>query len=148
MTATTTAFTACDWVLELDDETGTLLDISGSSSNVDVNFDNKIGEFRVFGTEWMTRIQCGKDAGFKIKGIGSTGPDEIRDLIEAWFFNGPSGPRTFRLSSPSDASQQKQYTAECFLKTFKFSGDAASADPVMYDIELVPTGVVTYATIP
>jgi hypothetical protein len=146
MAATTTAFTACDWVVELDDDLGALTDISGSTSTVDVNFDNKIGEFRVFGTEWMTRVQCGKDASFKIKGIATTGASEIRELIEEWFFDG-TGARTLTLSSPSDAAGGVSYTAEVLLKSFKFSGDAASADPVMYDIELTPTGAVNRAVI-
>ncbi len=147
MAATTTAFTACDWVLELDDDANALQDISGSSTTVDVNFDNQIGEFRPFGTQWKTRTQCGKDASFKVKGIATTAANEIRDLVEDWYFNG-SGPRTFRLSSPAGDPTNVRYFAECFLKSFKFSGDAGSADPVMYDIELVPTGEVFREIIP
>lgn len=141
MPATTTAFTACDAVLRLDDATNSLRDISGSSSTTEVNFDNKIGEFRVFGTEWTTRVQCGKDASFKIKGVATTGANEIREIIEAWFFDG-SGARTFQLNSPDENAGSYRYTAEVFLKSFKFSADPKSADPLMYDIELVPTNDV------
>lgn len=146
MPETTTAFTACDWTLELDDDTNTLRDISGSSSNCDVNFDHKTGEFRVFGSEWMKRIQCGKDASFKIKGVATTAANEIRDLVEDWFFSG-SGLRTFRLSSPGNTVGNKRYVAEVFLKSFKFSGDPSSADPVIYEIELAPDGQVTLEVI-
>lgn len=150
MATTTTAFTACDYVLNLDDSVGTPQDISGSSSNVDVNFDNKIGEFRTFGTEWMQRMQCGKDASFKIKGIATQGANEIKDLIETWYFDDLPGPRTFSLAQPSNDAGVGNYiySAEVFLKSYKFSGDATSADPVMYDIELVPTGQVTRTLIP
>jgi hypothetical protein len=147
MAATTTAFTACDWVLELADETDTLQDVSGSSTTCDVNLDNQIGEFRPFGTQWKTRTQCGKDASFKIKGIATTAANEIRDLIKNWYFNG-SGPRRFRLSEPGGNPGDERYLATCFLKSYKFSGDANSADPVMYDIELVPTGEVELEVIP
>ena len=62
MADTTTAFTACDVVVELDDASGTLRDISGSTSKVEANFDNNIGEFRTLGgSQWKNRIQCGKD---------------------------------------------------------------------------------------
>lgn len=147
MPATTTAFTACDWKIEIDDSGGTLQDVSGSSSTLDANFDNDIGEFRVFGSEWKNRIQCGKDASFKLKGIATSGANEIRDLIENWFFSG-SGLRSFQFSSPGGNSGDIVYAAEVVLKTFKFSGDASSADPVMYDIELAPSGPVTRTVIP
>lgn len=147
MPTTTTAFTACDWLIEIDDEANTLVDISGSSTTVDLNFDNQIGEFRAFGTQWKTRTQCGKDASFKVKGVATTGADEIRDLVESWYFTG-AGARTFSISSPAGDPTNIRYVAECFLKSFKFSGDASSADPVMYDIELVPTGAVVREVIP
>ncbi len=147
MAATTTAFTACDWKVELDDDGGSLQDISGSTNTLDANFDNDVGEFRVFGTEWKARIVCGKDASFKIKGIATTATNEIKDLIETWFFAGREA-RSFQFSSPGADSGDYVYAAEVVLKTFKFSGDAASADPVMYDIELVPTGAVTRTIIP
>ncbi len=146
MTATTTAFTACDGVLRLDDNTNTLQDISGSSSNVDMNFENKIGEFKPFGTQWFTRVQCGKDASFSLKGIATIAANEIRDLIEAWYFTG-SGARTFQVNFPDENPGSYRYTAEVFLKSFKFSGDPGSADPIMYDIEFTPTGAVTRAII-
>jgi hypothetical protein len=142
MPSTTTAFTACDWVLELDNDLGTLTDVSTSSSKVDTNFDNQVGEFRTFGSQWKSRLVCGKDASFKLTGVASTADGELRDLIETWYFEGSDAPRTFKLSAPGDSVGDVSYTAEVVLKTFKFGGDASSADPVMYDIELLPTGEV------
>lgn len=142
MTTTSTAFTACDSVLKLDNDVGTLTDISGSSSNVDVNFDNKIGEFRVFGDEYVQRMQCGKDSSITIKGIATTAANEIRDLIEDWYFSG-TGKRTFQLNMPSEAVGSTRYQVECLLKSFSFSADSSAAEPIMYSIELAPVGQVT-----
>lgn len=146
MSATTTAFTACDAVLFLDNASGTPVDISGSTNTVDANFDNKLGEFKPFGTQWPIRVTCGKDASFTIKGVATTAIGEIRDLVENWFFNG-SGARTFTFSLPDNNSGDVTYSAEVLLKSFKFSGDASSADPIMYDIELTPSGAVTRTVI-
>jgi hypothetical protein len=147
MVTTTTAFTACDAVIELDNGAGTLTDISGSSNSVDVNFDNQIGEFRVFGTQWMSRVQCGKDATISIKGIATTATDEIRDIIENWFFTDSNTSRTFNLSMPGNSVGDILYACEVVLSSWKFSGDSSSADPVMYDIELLPNGAVTRSVI-
>lgn len=141
MTTTSSAFTACDAVLRLDNASNVLQDISGSSSSVDVNFDNKIGEFRVFGDEYVQRMQCGKDSSITIKGIATTAANEIRDLIEDWYFNG-SGARTFQLNMPGESVGDHRYQVECLLKTFSFSADSSAAEPVMYSIELAPVGQV------
>lgn len=146
MPTTSTAITACDAVLRLDDSTGTLVEISGSTNKIDMNFDNKIGEFRTFGEDWMTRIQCGKDASFTIQGIATTTVDEIRDLIEDWFFAG-YGARTLQVNLPSEAAGSNRYVAEVVLKTFSFSAESDSADPIMYSIELAPSGQVTRTTL-
>jgi hypothetical protein len=143
MADTATAFTACDVVVELDDAGGTLRDISGSSAKVEANFDNNIGEFRTLGgSQWKNRIQCGKEASFKVTGIASTGTNEIRDIILAWFFSG-SGLRTFRFAEPAGTAGSKRFAAECVLKSFKFSDDASDANPVAYEVELLPSGAVT-----
>lgn len=147
MADTTTAFTACDVVVELDDASGTLRDISGSTSKVEANFDNNIGEFRTLGgSQWKNRIQCGKDASFKLTGIASTTANEIRDIIETWFISG-SGLRTFRFAQPAGTAGSKRYAAECVLKSYKFSDDAADANPVMYEVELLPSGSVTLTSL-
>lgn len=141
MPPTSSAFTACDAVIELSDGT-VLQDISGSTNTVDANFENQIGEFRVFGTQWKQRIQCGKDASFSIKGVATTGVAEIREIIDEWFFQG-SGPRDFQFSAEGDSAGDVRYSASVVLKSYKFGLDSGSADPVMYSIELAPNGEVT-----
>lgn len=140
MPVTSTAFTACDAVIELSDGVA-LRDISGSMNTVDANFENQIGEFRVFGSQWKQRIQCGKDASFTIKGVATTGANEIREIIEEWFFSG-SGPRAFQFSAEGTSVGDVRYSAQVVLKNFKFNLDAGSSDPVMFDIELSPNGEV------
>ena len=146
MAATTTAFTACDALVEIDNSGGTLTDISGSSNALSVNFDRPIGEFKVFGTDWKSRVQCGKDASYTLKGIATTTATEISDLINDWFFNG-SGPRSFRFSLPDGTVGNDQYDCEVLLVSYSFDLDGGSADPIIYSIELVPTGAVTFAEI-
>jgi hypothetical protein len=143
MADTTTAFTACDVVAELDDASGVLRDISGSTNKLEADFKNNIGEFRTLGgSQWKNRIQCGKDASVKLIGIASTAVNEIRDIILNWFFNG-SGLRTFRWSEPAATSGAKRFSGEFVLDSYKFSHDSADANPVMYEISLLPSGAIS-----
>lgn len=146
MAATTTSFTACNAVMRLDNNAGTLQDISGNSSSVSMSFDNKIGEYRVFGNQYVQRIQCGKDASVTINGVATTTANEIRDVVESWYFSG-SGLRTFQLNMPDESTGSKRYQVETVLKNFQFDGDASAAEPVMYKIELAIAGAVAYTTL-
>lgn len=146
MATTTTAFTSCGSVIRLANSVAVLQDISGSLANVDLNFDNKIGEFRVFSDQYVQRVQCGKDASITIKGIATKGANEINDLVTDWYFNG-SGKRTFQLNMPDETTGSKRYQCSCLLKTFSFSADASAAEPVMFSIELTPVGQVTLTTL-
>lgn len=147
MPATTSAFTACDTVVKLDNENGVLQDISGSSNTLEAVFERKTGEVRVFGTEWMLRIQCGKDASFKLKAVGTSAVSEVRRLVTDWFFDG-QGTRTLQFDEPDSNGGGYRYEAEVFLKSHKFTLDAGSENPVMYDLEFVPNGEVTRAILP
>jgi len=51
MALTTTAINACDVAIWLDDDSAAPQDISGSSNEIDLNFDNKIGEVFAFGSQ-------------------------------------------------------------------------------------------------
>ena len=147
MADTTTAFTACDAVIELRDIGGVLRDISGSTNKIETTFENKIGEFRTLGgSQWPNRLQCGKDATFKVTGIASTAVNEIKDIIEDWFFNG-SGLRTLRFAQPAGTSGSKRYSGEVVLVDFKFSDDAADPNPVMFEINFKPSGAFVRNTI-
>jgi len=147
MADTTTAFTACDVVAELDDASGVLRDISGSTNKIEADFKNNIGEFRTRGgSQWKNRIQCGKDASVKLTGIASTAVNEIRDIILNWFFNG-SGLRTFRWAEPAGTAGSKRFSGEFVLDSFKFSDDASEANPVLYEVSLLPSGAITMTSL-
>lgn len=148
MASTTTAFVANDIVVKLANAAGTLKDISGSSNKFSPNFDNVHGEFKPFGTEWYEYLQSGKKASISIRAIASETADEVRDLIEAWYFDESDlEPRAIEWYVPDDGAGSYKYSCNVLLKNFKFDGDSQTADPVMYEIELQPTGTITRALI-
>lgn len=146
MAASTTVFNGCDSVVRLDNSGGTLVDISGSSNNIEFDPKREIGEFKPFSTPWKTRIDCGKDAAIKLSIVCSTAAGEGMDILLDWFFNG-SGLRTLQWDFPNSNSGSRRFQAEVVLSDFNMAAGSDEADPMMLEANLMPSGAVTYSTI-
>jgi len=146
MTQTVTAWNACDAVIKIDNLSGVLTDYSGSSNEVSIDFNNDIGAYKTFGTKWKGRIPCGKDAKIKIKIVASKDTAEALKNTLDWFFN-TSNSRSFQVDAPDSTTGSDRLSAEVVLESFSIPLPADSADPVMCEINLLPNGAVTWATI-
>lgn len=142
MAASTTIFNGCDCVILLDNSSGTPVDISGSSNNVEYDFQNEVGEFKPFGTDWKSRITCGKDATIKLRIVASTAAAEAMRNVLDWFFN-TDGQKTLTVDFPSSASGGVRLSGECVLESFNIPLAADDANPVMIDVNLLPSGAIT-----
>lgn len=145
MPQTTTAVNACDASVWLDDENGTLTDISGSSNTINMEFTNQLGSVSNFATRWPVRLECRKDATFKLTAIYTTAQSEAKDILLNWFFNFP-GNRTLKVYLPDKNVGSDVYTAEVHLATMPITVDASSADPIEISCDLMPEGAVTWVT--
>ena len=146
MAQTTTAVNACDAAIWLDNAGGTLKDISGSSNNVDMNFDIDIGEFKSFASKWKARITCGKDAEFTIAAVYSTTTNESLDILKNWFFAAAPGSRTLKVYLPDKNVGSDVYSGEFVLSNLKIPADGSKADFIMVEATLKPDGAVTLTT--
>lgn len=145
MPQTTTAVNACDVSLWLDDDTGTLVDISGSSNTINMEFTNQLGAVSNFATRWPVRLECRKDATFKLTAIYTTAQQEAKDILLEWYFNHP-GNRTLKVYIPDKNVGSDVYTAEVHLATMPITVDASTADPIQISCDLMPEGPVTWVT--
>ena len=143
-TQTTTAVNACDVSVWLDDNNGTLKDISGSSNTISMEFTNQLGAVSNFATRWPVRLECRKDATFNLTAIYSMATDEAKDLLLKWFFNFP-GVRTLKVYIPDKNVGSDVYTAEVHLATMPITVQADSADPIEMSCQLMPEGPVLWA---
>lgn len=144
MALTTTAWTACDAVISLDNGAGNLIDISGSSNSVDIDLKNDIGEFKNFGTKWRGRIACGKDATIKLKITASKATAEAMKTSLAWFFSDTNTSRSIRIQTPDATTGSDQFDAEVVLESLSIPLAADDAKPVMCELNLLPNGAVNY----
>lgn len=138
MQTTSTVVNACDAVIELEDDGGIMREISGSSNEVLIDFDNDLGDYKAFGNRWKGRLECGSDAVFKLKFLYSTAANEALDIWKSWFF-GTRGHRRIKVYIPAKITGADIYEADVFLgKTTGIGGNAGTAGPIMPSIECKP----------
>jgi hypothetical protein len=146
MAQTTTAISACDVGIWLDDDAGTQQDISGSSNEVDMAFEQNIGEFVTFGSRWPVRQECGKDASFTVQIVYSSAADEAFDILKTWFFSNTPGQRTLSVYIPDKNVGSDHFTCEVRIASFNFTPSRGEAGPIIVSAELLPDGEVTHTT--
>lgn len=138
---TDTAVNACDVVVRLDDAGGNLVDISGESNNASIDFSREIGEFKSFGSQWKTRLACGKDASISLDVVYSQDTAEASKLIEAWFHD-TDGKRTLQIDIPDSSPGGVRYEAEVVMESYSIPLAADDANPIMLSCSLLPDGEV------
>lgn len=147
MPATTTAITACNAVVNLDNSGGTLVDISGSSNEVQIDLENNVGEFKPFGTAWPVRLVCGKDASISFKAVYSMNAAEAKALLNQWYFGGNDGARTLRVDAPDSNTGSDRYQAEVVLESLSIPMKADDATPIPISAEFKTASAMTLTTI-
>jgi hypothetical protein len=145
MPQTTTAINACDAAIWLDNAAGTLIDISGSSNSINMDFDNELGMLRNFGSRWPIRLECGKDATFALTAVYTEAATEAVNILKNWFFNTP-GNRTLKVYLPDKNVGSDVYSGEFRLEKLSIPAESGKADPIMVSATLRPNGAVTLTT--
>ena len=146
MAETTTAVSACNASIWLDDDAGDLTDISGSSNEVEMSFEQNVGDFVVFGGKWPVRQECGKDATFSVNVVYSTAADEAFDIIKTWFFATNPGARTFAVYIPDKNVGSDYYHGEVRISSFSWTTSRGEAGPIMVSLDLLPDGEFQHDT--
>lgn len=144
MAQTTTAVNACDASVWLDDATGELRDISGSSNNVEINFDHDVEAFVTYQAKWPRRLECGKDASFTLHVIYTEAANEGYDILKNWFFATAPGARSLHIYIPDKNVGSDHFSCEARLDSLAFSADRSTAAPIMVTAVLLPDGEVSH----
>ena len=140
MAQTTTHVNACDVSLWLDDATGTLKDISGSSNKIAMKFTREIGELRTFQAKWPVRLGCGKDAEFTLTAVYSTAAAESFDILKHWWFAADPGSRTLHVYIPDKNPGSDHYYGEVTIGDLSWDADPTEPGPIAVEAILMPDG--------
>ena len=146
MAQTTTAISACDASIWLDDEAGALTDISGSSSVLNFEFVQDTAIVPTFQSDWKIRTACGRDATVTLTAVYTTANSEAVDLIKDWFFNYRGTKRTLTFYLPDKNVGSDKYSGEFLMTGFSSTISGGTPDPVTVEMGLESSGAVTWTT--
>ena len=146
MAASTTAVNACDCVIELENQSSSMVDISGSMNAVSLEFSKNIGSFKPFGSDYPVRLSCGKDMQGNLDIVWTSANQEGRDIAEQWFFE-TEDVRTLRISVPDASPGSRRYSGPVICESYPLSLESDNADPIMMSLPLQAAGEWTVETI-
>jgi hypothetical protein len=146
MAQTTTKVNACDVSVWLDNASGTLQDVSGSSNGIDMSFSRELGELRTFQSKWPVRMGCGKDVEIGFRAVYSTAADEAAHILKNWFFESTPGSRSVHVYVPDKNVGSDHYYGEVTLGDMSFSADPTEAGPIAIECTLMADGEFSLTT--
>lgn len=147
MAQTTTAQNACDVVISLDDDGGSLVDVSGNANQLDWTFTVGVGEWWNFGFPWPKRLTCSLDGSASLIVTYSTAADEGYRIIADWFENSQGAARTFRWDTPDTSAGSHRIQGEWVLQDFAASLVAGEGGPITVTATLLTDGPQVFSTI-
>lgn len=147
MAETSTAINACDVTVYLDNSSGVPVDISGSANRVEPQFSAQMGEYQVFGGDWIKRLSCKRDAQLTLQIVFSTAANEGWKLLKDWWENHHTTPRTLRFMAPTEEIGADDFQGEFLISTMNVPFDGTQATPVLVALTLMQTGGLTIGTV-
>ena len=141
------AVTACDAVIQLDDDGGTPVDISGQGNEVTYAVGQGSGRFKTFGNDWFSAVTCGLQADITLRMVFTTAGQQARALLEDWFYNHPTDARSLTLQIPDSSVGSQQYDMEVKITALNINLSAEDASPLMIEVTLINDGAVSISTI-
>lgn len=148
MAQTTTHINACDVRIYIDDATGSLVDVSGSTSEASFSLTRTLGSLMTFECEWDIVTSCKISGTISLTAVYSTAQNEARAILEEWMFNDGGGDRsrTLNLEVPYTVGGVL-YGGEAVLESLEIPLTASSADPIAVSSQLRTNGEWTRSTI-
>ncbi len=149
MTQSTTVVNGCDIVIQIDEEAGTLLDISGSSNELAMVFALNSELWRSFGSRYPGRLNCGKDMTGTLKIVYSPTVSEARELVEEWYHTSNGAARSFQFDLPDSSVGSLRYSGEIIMDGgYNIENIVAGeAKPIEITFNFAASGEITLDTI-
>lgn len=149
MAQSTTVVNGCDIVVEIDNEAGTLLDISGTTNELGMTFSITSEMWRSFASRYPGRLTCGKDMTATLKIVYSPTAAEGRELIEEWYHTSNGDSRSFQFDIPDSSVGSLRYSGEATLQDGYTIETIAAGDAKAIEITftIACDGAITLDTI-
>ena len=148
MAQTTTDYNACDVSLWVDDDAGTLTDISGSSNAVNAAFTQSTGSVSTFqGGGWVrSKGGCLKNGTITLTVLGTTAAGEAFSILTDWFFNHSGDLRTVTWYEPDKNVGSHKFSGEAIIQDHTGDRPSNVSDPATTVVTLITSGEWTWVT--
>ena len=148
---TSTQISSNQSVVQVDNASGTLTDISGVATKVTIEPEREAKETYVFDNE-NAIVTVGKSkVKITVEIVYSSATAEGKALLNAWYYGTATvskASRTIQIDVPDSSSGSDRYTGEVKLsKPPNFELDASKADPLILKAEFMNDGTWSYTTI-
>ena len=130
MTESTTIINACDASVWLDNASGVLKDISGTTNNLTLALSRNVGATPVFGSRWPRRKMCGNDCQVDFTILYSTAGDEAMDILKDWIMGTVDDARSFVVYLPDKNVGSDKYYGEFVLESLNIPATAGEGKPI------------------
>lgn len=146
MPQTTSAASALDCKVKLDNAGGTLQDISGSSTQVNPEFIHEIGRANTGDSPWAIKVDGLRDANITLIVLYSQGGNEAFQLLQSWWFTDPPGRRSIEIYIPDEVAGADVFYGEVKIGNLSWNQDYGSSDPVIATVALETDGTFHHTT--
>lgn len=147
MAQTTNGVNACDVVLQVDNASGTLTNVSGSTNQASLDLSAASAETNTFEGDWAIKKSCKKAATLSIQALYSVIETEGLNILMDWYFNSLGTSRTVQIDIPSAAVGGDRYSGEWTLESLSLPLSADDAGVILVSASLSNDGEVVRSTI-
>ncbi len=145
MAQSSTNVTGKDAVLQVDDEGGSLTDISGNTNAVALALTLATEPNRTLGCDWPFRTQAARDMTMDLTILYSTTADEGADVLITWWNNG--GVRSVQLDIPDSNAGSVRYSGDFKIESCNQNPVAGEAAALQVTATIGIHGIGSIATI-
>ncbi len=133
--------------IEIDDELGAQIDVSGNANNFKLDEELRVGVHQAFKDAWDHRKDGGRGWKAEMTIFYSIGASEaFRDIWTSW--RSTRGARTLTVSIPDATSGSDEWSGEVVIDgTISIAGDRKADDVMTVAIPMGGDGTLTRTTI-
>lgn len=147
MAQTTTSVNACNAVISLDNASGVLTGISGSSNQAGIGVAVETAETKTFEGQWAIKKACKTAATVSLQVLYSTTADEGLDILRDWVFTSPTAARSIQIDVPDGSVGSDRYSGEMVIESFDVPLTADDAGVILCTASLSNDGAFSHAVI-
>jgi len=148
MAQSTTVVNGCDTVIMIDGEAGTLVDISGTTNQLGMEFTITSEMWRSFASRYPGRLTCGKDMTASLVVVYSPTVGEGRELVEEWYHTSDGDARSFQFDISDASVGSLRYSGEGVIEGYVVENiEAGNAAAIQISFTILAAGEITLDTI-